>query len=118
MKYIKQFLILLGFTLLGELLNRLIPLPVPAAIYGIVLLFIALCTGTVKLEQVSDTAHFFISFMPLFLVTPTVNLLRYWNLIAPDLGSICIILAVTTVVTFSAAGVLTQLLRKGGDGNG
>ena len=118
MKYLKQFLILLGFTLLGELLNRLIPLPIPAAIYGIVLLFLCLCIGIIKPEQVADTAHFFISFMPLFLVTPTVNLLRYWDLIAPDLGGICIILAVTTVVTFAAAGVITQLLRKGGESNG
>lgn len=118
MKYLKQFLIILGFTLLGELLNRLIPLPIPPAIYGIVLLFAALCLRIIKLEQVADTANFFISFMPFFLVTPVVDLLRYWDLIAPELGSICIILAVTTVVTFAAAGAVTQWLRKAGGDNG
>ena len=45
MKYVKQLLIILAFTLVGEVLARVIPFPIPAAIYGFVLLFVALCTG-------------------------------------------------------------------------
>ena len=41
-KYIKQFLIILLFTFLGEALAYLLPFPIPAAIYGLVLLFAAL----------------------------------------------------------------------------
>lgn len=114
MKYLKQFLIILGFTLAGQLLTALIPLPIPPAIYGIVLLFTALSTGLVKPVHIADTANFLISFMPFFLVTPTVNLLRYWGIIQPELPGICLILAVTTVVTFCAAGLVSQWLGKGG----
>ena len=42
MKYVKQFCIILFFTLLGEILRAVIPLPVPAAVYGLILLFLAL----------------------------------------------------------------------------
>ena len=42
MKYLSQFLIILGFTFLGEALQRIIPLPIPASIYGLTLLFAAL----------------------------------------------------------------------------
>ena len=38
--YLKQSAILFGFTLLGEALHRLLPLPIPAAVYGLVLLFV------------------------------------------------------------------------------
>ena len=39
MKYLTQFLRILAFTLAGELLQRLVPLPIPASVYGLVLLF-------------------------------------------------------------------------------
>ena len=48
MKYIGQFCIIALFSLLGELLHMLIPFPIPAAIYGLALLFLALLCGLVK----------------------------------------------------------------------
>ena len=51
MKYLSQFLILLGFTLAGEALQRLIPLPIPASVWGIALLLSALCLKLVKVVK-------------------------------------------------------------------
>ena len=45
MKYVKQLMIILLFSFIGDILNHLIPLPIPASIYGMVLLFIALTTN-------------------------------------------------------------------------
>ena len=42
MKYVKQFLIILAISLIGELLKYVLPLPIPASIYGMVILFICL----------------------------------------------------------------------------
>ena len=112
MKYLKQVLIITLFCLAGELLAAVIPLPVPAAIYGIVLLFTALCTGLLKKEQVEETAHYLISIMPLFFVAPTVNLLSYWGVIKPALVPICVVLLSSTVVVFAVAGLVTQWLRR------
>ena len=58
MKYLSQFLIILGFTLAGEALQRIIPLPIPASVWGIALLFTALCLKLIKVEQVKETAAF------------------------------------------------------------
>ena len=112
MKFVKQLLVIVAFSLLGELLAAVIPLPVPAAIYGLVLLFLALLTGLLKSEQVSDTAHFLISIMPLFFVAPTVKLLSYWGVIAPALVPILVVLISSTVVVFTVAGLVTQWLRR------
>jgi holin-like protein len=110
LKYLKQLLVITLFSFLGEVLAYVIPLPVPAAIYGIVLLFTALITGLLRPEQVSDTAHYLISIMPLFFVVPTVKLLGYWDIIRPALIPITMILLVSTVVVFAAAGIVTQLI--------
>lgn len=64
MKFIKQFSIILLITFLGELLHILIPLPIPASVYGLVLMLIALRSGLVKVEHVKETAVFLIEIMP------------------------------------------------------
>ena len=115
MKYIKQLLIILAFTLVGEVLAKVIPLPIPAAIYGFVLLFVALMTGALKKEQIDETARFLISIMGLFFVAPAVNILAYWNVIAPALVPIVIVVLSSTIVVFAVAGFVTQALRRKGD---
>ena len=49
MKYLRQLLMILIFSFIGEVLHAVIPIQMPASIYGLVLLFIALMTGLVKL---------------------------------------------------------------------
>lgn len=117
MKYLKQLLLILLFSLAGEALQALIPLPIPAAIYGLVLLLIALCTGAMKAEAIADTAHYFIGIMPLLFVAPAVNILQNWGVIAPQLVPICVITVISTFIVFIVSGMVTQLLlrKKGGE---
>ena len=113
MKYIKQLLIILIFSLAGELLHLLLPMPIPASVYGLILLFLALCTKLERLDQIESVSQFLIDIMPILFVAPAVNLLDSWTLIAPDLAPICIIVVLSTLVTFFISGALTQwLLRK------
>ena len=117
MKYLSQFLIILGFTLLGEALQRLIPLPIPASVYGLVLLFTALCVGLIKLEWVKDAGEFLRSILPLLFVSPTVGILEHWGLIRAQLLPSVLLLVATTVLTFGIAGKITQLILKKGGGD-
>ena len=116
MKYLSQFLIILGFTFAGEALQRIIPLPIPASVYGLLLLFGALCLGLVKLEQVKETGHFLASILPILFVAPTVGIIEYWDLISAKLLPIALILVASTVLTFGIAGRVAQgLSKKGGE---
>ena len=115
MQYLSSFLIILGFTFLGELLHIWIPLPIPAAIYGILLLFLALCLKLVKPAQVKPTGDFLISILPLLFVAPVVNLLESWQALADNILPIAVILVVSTVVVFGISGAVTQLALKKGE---
>lgn len=112
MKYFPQFMIILAFSLLGELLQTLIPLPIPASIYGFVLLFLALCTGLLKPEKVSVAADWLISVMPLLFIAPAANILVHFDVIAPELGGIVAVVVASTLVVFAVAGTVTRLLLK------
>lgn len=118
MKYIKQLLIILVFSLAGQFLEKAIPIPIPAAIYGFVLLFLALCLGLLKPEHIDETANFLIKIMGLFFVAPAVNILAYYEVIAPALVPICIVVISSTIVVFAVAGTVTRLLQKKEGKNG
>ena len=110
MKFLTQFFWILLFCTLGELLQAVIPLPVPAAIYGLVLLFLALSLKIIKVRQVTDTAKYLISVMSVFFVSPVVNILAYWGVVAPNLGAICVIFVSTTILVFAVSGLVTRAL--------
>ncbi len=112
MKYITQLLYILLFTGLGELLQATLPLPIPSAIYGLVLMLLALCTGILKPEKIEGTARFLIAVMPVFFVAPAVNILGCWNLISHQVVAVCVITLVSTVIVFAVSGLVTGLLLK------
>ena len=116
MKYIKQLMWILAFSFVGEVLQALIPLPIPAAIYGLVLLLTALCTGLLKAEKIADTARFFIAIMPLLFVAPAVSILGNWDVIAPNVIAIVVIMTLSTVIVFAVAGLVTKWLGGGKNG--
>ena len=84
MKYIRQLGIILLVSFLGELLHYLLPLPVPASIYGIVLLFAALETRLLKADAIRETSAFLLEIMPMLFVPAGVGLLEKWDVLRPD----------------------------------
>ena len=110
MKYIIQFEIIIAISLIGELLNRLIPLPIPASIYGMVILFIALCTGIIKLSAVKETGKFLIYIMPMMFIPATVGLLESWSIMQNFLTAIIVISLVSTVAVMVLTGRITQFI--------
>lgn len=114
MKYITQLLYILLFSGLGELLENVIPLPIPAAIYGLVLLLIALISGILKTEQVQDAANWLISIMPVLYVPICVKILEYWGVISQNAAAIITIIAVSTFLVLGVSGLVTQWLIKRG----
>ena len=82
MKFIKQFLIILLMSVLGGCLNWLIPLPIPATVWGMLLLFAALACGLIRLDQVENTADFFLSIMPMLFIPYAVGLMDSYRILA------------------------------------
>ena len=116
MKYLTQFLRIAAITLVGELLQRLIPLPVPASVYGLILLFAALCTGIVKLEQVKETGTYLTGIFPLLFVPAAAGVMDLLPEISAMLLPILLAVGPVTVLVMAVAGRVTQALaRKGGN---
>lgn len=118
MKYVKQFLIILCVSFLGEILKEVLPLPIPASIYGLVLLFLALELRIIKLEMIKEAAKFMVEIMPLMFIPAGVGLLQAWGILQRLLIPVLVITVVSTIVVMVVSGRVTQLMirfqRKGG----
>ena len=96
----------------GELLHYLIPLPIPASVYGLVLMLIALQTGLVKVDHVKQTAVFLIEIMPVMFIPAGAGLLESWGVLQPIWLPVCIITVVTTVIVMAVTGRVTQAIIR------
>lgn len=113
MKYLRQFGIILFFSFLGELLHILLPLPVPASVYGLVLMLMALCTGILKPAHIKETANFLIEIMPVMFIPAAAGLLDAWPSLQPIWLPVILITVITTIIVMAVTGQVTQrMLRK------
>ena len=112
MKYIKELLIILIISFLGELLNYIIPLPVPASIYGLVLMLVGLQTKIIKLDKVRNTGKFLIEILPLMFIPPAVGLIDSWGILKPVCVPILTITIVSTFIVMGVTGRITQLIIR------
>ena len=112
MNYIKQILIILTISFVGELLNFFIPLPIPGSIYGMVVLFVLLCTGVVKLHEIKDTSAFLIDIMPMLFIPSAVGIMAELDQLTDIWVEVIIITIVTTVLVMAVTGLTTQALIR------
>ena len=92
MKFVKQFMIILAISFVGEALHSLLPLPVPASIYGLVL--------------------FLIEIMPMLFIPAGVGLMVSWGALKPVILPISIIIVVTTILVMGVSGRIAQFILK------
>ena len=112
MKYIIQFIIIIGFSFLGEMLHYIIPLPIPPSIYGIVLLFAALQRKWIKAKDIREVSTFLIAVMPVMFIPAGVGLLTAWGILKPVCVPIILITVITTVVVMIVTGRVTQAVIR------
>ena len=111
-KYIFQFARITAFCLAGEILAVVLPLPIPASVYGLLLMVAALKTGVLKLDQVRDTGLFLTGIFPLLFVPAAAGVVelgsQLMDLLLPAVLAIvpitALVMAVTGMVAQKCAG--------------
>ena len=105
MKYLKQLLIILGISFLGELLKYFLPLPIPASIYGMVILFALLLSGALPLSAVRETGNLLVAVMPVMFIPAGVGLMASWDILRPLLLPVGVITVAVLVIVMAVSGL-------------
>ena len=112
MRMLYQFLIIVVISFIGEMLNHFIPLPIPASIYGIILLFAALQLGWIKVRQIREVSTWLIAIMPALFIPSAVGLVKSWDILSQSLVKYSVITFVSTLVVMGLAGLATQYVIR------
>lgn len=114
MKFIKQLSIILIISFLAEFLEYLIPLPIAASVYGLLLMLTGLITKVIPLKKVEGAADFLVEVMPVMFILPTVSIITCWDLVRQMLVPLFVICLVSTVFVMTVTGRVSQsIIRKG-----
>ena len=105
-------MIILLLSFLGEVLKMFIPLPIPASVYGLVLMLVCLMTGVLKTSQVKDAAFFLIEIMPIMFIPAAAGLIDSWGVLRPLIVPIMIITVVITVFVMAVTGRVAQMIAQ------
>ncbi|HAU84815.1 MAG TPA: murein hydrolase regulator LrgA [Lachnospiraceae bacterium] len=116
MKILKQFLVILLISFIGEILNLVLPLPIPASIYGMTILFLGLVSGLIKLDDVKEAGKFLIEIMPVMFIPAGVGLMSSFGVLKPMLLPVSVITIVVLVAVMAVSGKVSQavILRTNG----
>lgn len=112
MKYVRECVIIFGITLAGELLNLLLPLPVPAGVYGLFLLLLLLCRGILKLADIEATGNFLLDIMPILFIPASAGLIESYDAIKVILVPIVVISILSTIAVMVVTGKVTEAMLR------
>lgn len=119
MKFVKQLSIIMAVSLVAEVMEYLIPLPVAASVYGLVLMLLGLMTKIIPLNKVEDAADFLVEIMPILFVPPTVSIMTSVEAMKQMLIPLCVISVVSTILIMVVTGRVSQgiIRHKGKEGS-
>lgn len=113
MKYLRQLAIILAICFIGEVLNKLLNIPIPGNVIGMIILLISLLTGLIKLEAIEDVAEFLLKHLAFFFVPAGVGIISSMDIIKANLFPMLVVILVSTIVVMVVTGITVQILKGG-----
>ena len=112
-KYIFQFARITAFCLAGEVLAAVLPLPIPASVYGLLLMVAALKTGLLKLGQVRATGLFLTGIFPLLFVPAAAGVMELGSQLIDLLLPAVLAIVPITALVMAVTGMVAQKCAGG-----
>jgi Putative effector of murein hydrolase LrgA len=105
-------MIILGAYFIGVLLQTGLKLPVPGTVLGLIILFMALFTGIIKVEMVEDICNFFTSHMAFLFIPAGVGLMTSFDMLRGKVIPFIVIIITSTFVVWIVTAFVVKHLRR------
>ena len=106
----QQALTLAVILLISKIIESFIPIPMPASVIGLVLLFIALCTGIVKLGQVESVGTALTNNISFLFVPAGISVINSLPILSQSPVLIILLIIISTILLLISTGFASQLL--------
>ncbi|MBD7912211.1 MULTISPECIES: CidA/LrgA family protein [Clostridium] len=112
MKIFREAIIILGIYLIGEIISRVLSLPVPGNILGMIILLLLLCTKVIKTEQIETTTNFLLDHLAFFFIPAGVGLMTSFGIIKDTWFKLIIVCVITTIIIIASTGLMVQFISR------
>ena len=112
MKYLKQLMIILGAYLLGVAIQLIFNLPIPGTVLGLIILFLGLYSGIIKIEMIEDMCEILISHMSFLFIPAGVGLITSFNLLSDNIVAFFLVILISTIIVWLITAYVVKFLRK------
>ncbi len=113
MKILRQLSIILIIWSIGEYISYFINpiIKIPGSILGMILLFLLLQFGIVKLHQIEEVSNFFLDNIAFFFIPSGVSLINSLGIIKDNILLFIVVIPITTILTiYSTAFVIDRII--------
>lgn len=112
MKFFRESILILAIYFAGEIISKLLHIPIPGNIIGMILLFLLLTTKVIKVEKVENLANFFLDHLAFFFIPASVGLMTSFDSLKGSIFRIIILCILTTIIVISVTGITVQFICK------
>lgn len=107
-----QILIIFAICFLGEILHEIIPIPISAGVYGMVLMLILLITKIVKIHHVETVGNWLVKNMMIMFLPVSVGLVEMFTELKDLAIPVILSFSVVTILVMAITGIVVQQIIK------
>jgi putative effector of murein hydrolase LrgA (UPF0299 family) len=112
MNFLNGITLLLIYQLVGEVSARLLQLPIPGPVLGMLLLFISLLVRDSLAETIEPATNALLSHLSLLFVPAGVGVMVHWGRIGNDWLPISVALVLSTLLTLGLTALFMQVFIR------
>lgn len=112
MKYLRQFMIILLIYFIGDMLQIMLNIPIPGTVLALIILFITLCSGVIKVNMIEEISDFLLSHMSFLFVPAGVGLMTSMRILSGKWLAFIFVLVISTALVFIVTAYTVKLLRR------
>ncbi|HJD01331.1 MAG TPA: CidA/LrgA family protein [Candidatus Mediterraneibacter excrementavium] len=112
MKIIKQIGIVFAVCWLSVLVEKILPFAFPASVIGMILLFICLLSGALKIEHIQEKSDFLLENMAFFFIPAGVSIINYFDVLKNAWLQLILVCVLSTVITFAVTAWTVRLTMR------
>lgn len=112
MKIIKQIGIIFSICWIAQIIESVLPFDFPASVIGMIMLFLMLVFGWLKVDHIREKSDFLLSNMAFFFIPAGVSIINYFDVLQNCVVQLIVICVVSTVITFAVTAYSMKLVLK------
>lgn len=112
MKIIKQIGIIFSICWIAQIIESVLPINFPASVIGMVMLFLMLVIGWLKVDHIREKSDFLLANMAFFFIPAGVSIINYFDVLKNCVLQLIVVCVVSTIVTFAVTAYSMKLVLK------